>query len=158
LKRSLGRFYSVTAKQQVVSENAAQKQNLSELITRQIGQGSRRHTPFKPFAANSFVTPYDLTYKGHTKKDPPRMLAQYLAPSRKEARAQDPFYQLGLDPLDFVLNPDVLQAYVTDMGKILPRNRSKLTTKNQRRLGKAIRRARMMGIIPLFSKRNIFSR
>lgn len=38
LKRSLGRLYSVTAKQQVVSENAApQKQNLSELITRQIG-------------------------------------------------------------------------------------------------------------------------
>lgn len=86
------------------------------------------------------------------------MLPQYLAPSRKEARAQDPFYQLGLDPLEFALNPDVLQAYVTDMGKILPRNRSKLTTKNQRRLGKAIRRARMMGIIPLFSKRNIFSR
>ena len=54
------------------------------------------------------------------------------------------------------LNPYVLNNYVSDMGKIFGRNITNLTMKNQRRLGKAIRRAKMMGVIPVLSKRNIF--
>lgn len=39
------------------------------------------------------------------------------------------------------------------MGKIKPRSQTKLTWRSQRRLGKAIRRAKMMGIIPVLSRR-----
>ncbi len=39
------------------------------------------------------------------------------------------------------------------MGKINTRPVTGLTRKNQRRIGKAIRRARMMGLIPVFSTR-----
>lgn len=39
------------------------------------------------------------------------------------------------------------------MGKIKSRAETGLTWKNQRRLGKAIRRAKMMGVIPVLSRR-----
>ena len=38
------------------------------------------------------------------------------------------------------------------MGRIIPRDQTMLTWKNQRKLGQAIRRAKAMGIIPVFSK------
>lgn len=38
------------------------------------------------------------------------------------------------------------------MGKILPRNVTGLTRKSQRYVGKAIRRARAMGILPVLSR------
>jgi len=38
------------------------------------------------------------------------------------------------------------------MGRILPASRTGCTTRNQRRLGKAIRRARAMGFLPIWSR------
>jgi small subunit ribosomal protein S18 len=38
------------------------------------------------------------------------------------------------------------------MGKILSRNKTNLTWKSQKSVGKAIRRARSMGIIPVLAK------
>lgn len=48
-----------------------------------------------------------------------------------------------------------MSRFVTTMGKIKGRNETNLTWKNQRRLGKAIRRAKMMGIIPVLSRRHL---
>ncbi|KAJ7590863.1 hypothetical protein C8J56DRAFT_545051 [Mycena floridula] len=114
-----------------------------------------RDTPYKRFYNNSFTKPYDFSYKGRQLKQfvskPPR-----LGPNRKASRSADPFYQLDIDPLDQAMNPALLCDYVSALGKIHPRQQNMLTTKNQRRLGKAIRRAKMMGIIPLFSNRNVF--
>lgn len=62
------------------------------------------------------------------------------------------FYQLGIDPLSIATNPSILGGYLTEMGQIRPRTHTGLTVKTQRRLGKAIRRARMMGVIPMLSK------
>jgi small subunit ribosomal protein S18 len=61
------------------------------------------------------------------------------------------FYQLGLDPLSECQNPALLAGFLSEMGKIYGREVTGLTTKNQRRLGKAIRRAKMMGVIPILS-------
>ena len=63
------------------------------------------------------------------------------------------FHQLQIDPLNEALNSRLLSHFVTDMGKIKPRSQTKLTWRSQRRLGKAIRRAKMMGIIPVLSRR-----
>lgn len=71
----------------------------------------------------------------------------------KEAREKDLFHQLSLDPVDFASTPSLLNEYLTAMGKIKNRPNTQLTRKSQRRLGKAIRRSRMMGIIPTFSLR-----
>ena len=76
-----------------------------------------------------------------------------LGPGSKESRANDPFYQLNINPLDEVLNTTLLSSFVSDMGKIKSRAATGLTWKTQRRLAKAIRRAKMMGLIPVLSKR-----
>jgi len=44
---------------------------------------------------------------------------------------------------------------VADMGRVLSRAETQLTWRSQRRLSKAIRRAKMMGIIPLHSRKSM---
>ena len=48
-----------------------------------------------------------------------------------------------------------MSEFVTRMGRIKKRNETRLTWKNQRKLGKAVRRAKMMGIIPVLSRRHL---
>lgn len=49
------------------------------------------------------------------------------------------------------MNPALLSRFVTNMGKIMNRAQTRLTWKNQRKVGKAIRRARAMGVMPYFA-------
>ncbi|KAI8079574.1 ribosomal protein S18 [Gilbertella persicaria] len=65
----------------------------------------------------------------------------------KPAPTEDPFEVLGLDPLHEYKNFRLLTHFVSDMGKILPREQTGLSAKNQRKLAKAIKRARAMGFI-----------
>lgn len=84
-----------------------------------------------------------------------------LGPGAKEARKADPLHQLGLRPGhpslhdDSYKNPVLLANYVTEMGKIRPRNLTGLTRRSQREIGKAIRRARSMGLMPVLSKKGV---
>lgn len=79
-----------------------------------------------------------------------------LGPNRKKALQTDYFLNVptpdgkGINPLNEYLNPELLSHFVTNMGKIMGRSQTQLTWKNQRRLGKAIRRARAMGLMPYF--------
>jgi small subunit ribosomal protein S18 len=75
-----------------------------------------------------------------------------LGPGAAESRRNDSFHQLGIDPLDEATNGRLLSYFVTDMGKVKSRAETKLTWRNQRRLTKAIRRAKMMGIMPILNK------
>jgi small subunit ribosomal protein S18 len=70
-----------------------------------------------------------------------------LGPRAAEARKSDPFHILSVNPIDEVLNDDLVRRYVTQMGKIKTRADTALTWKNQRRVGKMVRRARAMGLI-----------
>lgn len=49
------------------------------------------------------------------------------------------------------MNTELLSRYVTNFGKIMNRAQTQLTWTNQRRMGKAVRRARSMAIIPYFA-------
>lgn len=55
-------------------------------------------------------------------------------------------------PLDGVVvdykDVDLLRQYVTKFGKIVPRHYSGVSLKNQKKLAKAIKRARMMALLP----------
>jgi small subunit ribosomal protein S18 len=74
-----------------------------------------------------------------------------LGPKKKDALASDYFIQHGkLDPLDFAMNPSLLGRFVSNTGKIMNRAQTQLTWKNQKRVGKAVRRARAMGVMPYF--------
>lgn len=79
-----------------------------------------------------------------------------MGPNHAKALKTDYFLNIptadgkGINPLNEYLNPELLSHFVTNMGKIMSRSQTQLTWKNQRRLGKAIRRARAMGLMPYF--------
>ena len=95
--------------------------------------------------------PYDFQ-PANRLPSPNRRMIEPLGPSRPLAIRGDVFYQLGINPLDEVLNCNLISSFTTDMGRIQKRNETKLTWKSQRKIGKAIRRARAMGLIPAFSR------
>ena len=45
-------------------------------------------------------------------------------------------------------NVELLKKYITKFGKIVPRYYSGVTLKNQKKLAKAIKRARIMALLP----------
>ncbi|KZT12559.1 uncharacterized protein LAESUDRAFT_668323 [Laetiporus sulphureus 93-53] len=112
----------------------------------------RGNPNLKGFRSGRFVKPASFTYNQRVRKQ--RMAKRpLLGPDARESRELDVFYQLELDPLDECMNTSLLSEFVTEMGKIKRRSETKLTWRNQRRVGKAIRRAKMMGLIPILSRR-----
>jgi small subunit ribosomal protein S18 len=98
------------------------------------------------------ITPNFFTAKARLNKEWRRKRA-YLGPGGPQSRSQDIFHQLGIDPVKESLNGNLLSGYLSDMGKIQARAETGLTWRSQRRLSKAIRRAKMIGVIPLHSRR-----
>ncbi|CAG8682354.1 6872_t:CDS:2, partial [Acaulospora morrowiae] len=66
----------------------------------------------------------------------------------------DIFQRLDINPLVEYKNFSLLSNFVSDMGKILPRRQTGLTAKNQRKLAKAIKRARSFGLLPSTYRRS----
>lgn len=89
---------------------------------------------------------------------PRRTSTPLLGPSKRDAMKTDPFHLLGLNPAkpsladDSYKNGAILSQFATEMGRIQPRNVTGLTRKSQRQVGKAIRRARAIGILPVLSR------
>jgi small subunit ribosomal protein S18 len=55
------------------------------------------------------------------------------------------------DPIDYK-DVDLLRKFVTERGKILPRRITGLTAKQQRDLGVAIKRARVIALLPFVNQ------
>ncbi|MEN9240554.1 MAG: 30S ribosomal protein S18 [Thermostichales cyanobacterium SZTDM-1c_bins_54] len=55
------------------------------------------------------------------------------------------------DPIDYK-DIDLLKKYITERGKILPRRITGLTAKQQKEMTNAIKRARIMGLLPFVNK------
>ncbi|CEG77833.1 hypothetical protein RMATCC62417_12522 [Rhizopus microsporus] len=70
---------------------------------------------------------------------------------------QDPFEVLDLNPLHEYKNYKLLSQFVSDIGKILPREQTGLSAKNQRKLAKAIKRARAIGLMSSTNNHSNFS-
>lgn len=54
------------------------------------------------------------------------------------------------DPIDYK-DLDLLRKFITERGKILPRRITGLTSKQQRDLTTAIKRARMLALLPFIN-------
>ncbi|XFA74403.1 30S ribosomal protein S18 [Thermosynechococcaceae cyanobacterium Okahandja] len=54
------------------------------------------------------------------------------------------------DPIDYK-DVDLLRRFITERGKILPRRVTGLTAKQQRQLAVAIKRARVMALLPFLN-------
>ena len=55
------------------------------------------------------------------------------------------------DPIDYK-DVDLLRKFITERGKILPRRITGLTAKQQRDLGIAIKRARVIALLPFVNQ------
>ncbi|THV08390.1 hypothetical protein K435DRAFT_958965 [Dendrothele bispora CBS 962.96] len=110
---------------------------------------------YRSFEPYQFITPSRLTYESVVKRKAFPTKRAAVGPSKRDAQKRDPFHLQNVDPLDQALNPAIMNRFLTEMGKIMGRNVTGLTKKSQRRYGKAVRRAKMMGVIPVLSRRNI---
>ncbi|KDQ20491.1 hypothetical protein BOTBODRAFT_183270 [Botryobasidium botryosum FD-172 SS1] len=108
-------------------------------------------TQYRNLPLNTFYAPSDLQ-KSRRVFEKRRRSQPRLGPPAAEARDQDVFRQLGIDPLREASNRALLENFITEMGKIKGRRHTGLTWWSQRKVGKAVRRARSMGIIPIFSQ------
>lgn len=61
--------------------------------------------------------------------------------------SNDLFDKYGIDPLDLYTNPEYLSQFVSSTGRILHRDVTGLSARNQRRLSKAIRRCQAIGLM-----------
>lgn len=71
--------------------------------------------------------------------------------------AHDPFVRAGINPLDLYMMPEVLSRFVSLTGQILPREKTRCNPQNQKKLSIAIKRARMLGIMPTEHKHSRFT-
>jgi small subunit ribosomal protein S18 len=67
--------------------------------------------------------------------------------NKNRRRAQDFFLQNKDVAIDYK-NADLLRRFLSPEGKILPSRRTGLNSTNQRKIAKAIKRARAIGILP----------
>lgn len=66
---------------------------------------------------------------------------------RSKKRKSCPFTQAGIKDVDYK-DVDTLLKFVTERGKILPRRITGVSAFHQKRLSLAIKRARMMALLP----------
>ena len=55
------------------------------------------------------------------------------------------------DPIDYK-DVDLLRKFITERGKILPRRITGLTAKQQRKLTVAVKRARVLALLPFINR------
>jgi small subunit ribosomal protein S18 len=70
-----------------------------------------------------------------------------MARMGRRRRVQDFFLQNKDQKIDY-RNAELLRRFISPEGKILPSRRSGLTAKNQRKVTRAIKQARAIGLLP----------
>ena len=65
-------------------------------------------------------------------------------------------YPLSTEEVIDYKDVELLSKFLTEQGKILPRRMTGLTTKQQTRLTKAVKRARMISLLPFVNRDGIF--
>ncbi|HNP75363.1 MAG TPA: 30S ribosomal protein S18 [bacterium] len=71
------------------------------------------------------------------------------APAQKEKYCY--FCVNNVDQIDYK-NQQILRRFISSYSKIVPRKRSGICSKHQRKLAQAIKRARIMAILPFITK------
>ena len=68
-------------------------------------------------------------------------------PSKSRRRLVD-YFQLNKDQKIDYQNPDLLRRFLSHEGKILPARRTGLIAKHQRKVPRAVKKARAIGLLP----------
>ena len=75
----------------------------------------------------------------------------FRSSSRSRKRKKCPFTAAGVKEIDYK-DVEVLKRFITDRGKILPRRITGVSAWHQRQLAKAIKRARMIALLPFVDR------
>ncbi|KAI9296824.1 ribosomal protein S18 [Neoconidiobolus thromboides FSU 785] len=107
----------------------------------------------KAYTADAQEGTFDLSRKFEEHEVyQPRDLNEQNFSRYKEQQSHKPkkdLFQLNnANPMKEYKNTDLLSYYVTGLGKIMPIKQTGLSRVNQRKLSRAIKRARAMGFIP----------
>jgi small subunit ribosomal protein S18 len=62
---------------------------------------------------------------------------------------------IGLDQKIDYKDIDLLKLFITEQGKILPRRATGITVQQQRQIAKAIKRARILSLLPFVSSNEL---
>ncbi|KAG8966024.1 hypothetical protein FRC03_012667 [Tulasnella sp. 419] len=122
-------------------------------------QAPEKITQFRPFVDSrtthsKFYLPTDFNRKNRIDDpDAPRTFGRPsgLGPSAERTKSTDPFLALDINLKQEFRNGTLLSQFTTNMGLIKNRGETKLSRGNQRKLAKAVKRARNMGLLPYFS-------
>ncbi|CCJ29519.1 unnamed protein product, partial [Pneumocystis jirovecii] len=91
---------------------------------------------YTPFKSCQLYSPKDLSFEENLN------YRYYYKPIK-----EDPWKRLHTTPLKQYKSFNVLSDFITEMGRILPREETGCTAKHQRQLAKAIRRCRAIGLL-----------
>lgn len=105
----------------------------------------------KPIHHNAQYDPFDFTQDKIEREILSRRTDRN--PERAYNGKTDVFEELGIDPLDLYMMPNVLNRFLSVTGQILGREQTGCTARNQKKLAIAIERARAAGIISPLRKR-----
>lgn len=75
-----------------------------------------------------------------------------LLQATRQAGTVDQFENYQINPLHEYKSYKLLSTFITDLGRIRTREQSGLSAKHQRQLGKAVRRARALSLLPTTAK------
>ena len=77
-----------------------------------------------------------------------------MAQQRRGGRRRRKVDYIAANHIDYVdyKDVDLLKRFISERGKILPRRVTGTSAKNQRKLANAIKRARIMGLLPLVAE------
>ena len=69
-------------------------------------------------------------------------------------KKKEPFLLLSNNQKIDYKDIDLLKLFITEQGKILPRRATGITMQQQRQISKAIKRARILALLPFVTKLN----
>ena len=77
-----------------------------------------------------------------------------MAQQRKGGRRRRKVDYIAANHIDYVdyKDVDLLKRFISERGKILPRRVTGTSAKNQRKVANAIKRARIMGLLPFVAE------
>ncbi len=95
--------------------------------------------------------PNERSSGGNRDRDDRERKPRGKGPKRPRKPKVDPFKTGELEVTDYH-DVKMLRRFISDTGKILPRRRTGVNAKNQRRLALTIKRARQIALIPFTEK------
>ncbi len=77
-----------------------------------------------------------------------------MAQQRRGGRRRRKVDYIAANHIDYVdyKDVDLLKRFISERGKILPRRVTGTSAKNQRKVAKAVKRARIMGLLPFVAE------